>query len=351
MVRSHLVLIVACFLLFGPGISMAASTAGDVALSGTAFIYYEDNQMPGNTTAAKFDISRVYLDFKKALEGNAAVRVTTDIERINPVTKVSPETTDGRFDLFLKYAYFELNSLNIPLIGLNTLMLGQSSTHWTGVVENFWKFRYIQKTMMDYFGIFTTADLGLAAKGQLNAIGPVNYHATLMNGSGFKAAETNPEKNFAVTFSGDPLTLDKSNKISAALGVYVKDVPVDGKSPNHGETSDLYNSINGLAAWQFTNIGNGVLFAEYMLGNNAGSLSDGLSVGGQYEIWPSVNLLARVDDYDPSADQSNDHRVLDIFGVEYKWGTDVRMALDWQCETTGDAPVSKKTSLHTEVKW
>lgn len=338
------------FLFLALPIAVFAETT-PVEMSGTAFIYYEDDQMSGSTVPAKFDIGRVYLDFKKALDRSSSVRVTTDIERIYPVTMVSPEVTDGRFDLFLKYAYFELGNPGVPFIGLNSVLVGQSSTHWTGMVENFWKYRYIQKTMTDYFGIFTTADLGLAAKGQFNALIPISYHATLMNGSGFKNAETNPEKNIAVTFSGDPFVLDKTNKVTTALGVYVKDVPLDGKSVDHGETADLYNSINGLVGWQFSNIGNGILFAEYFVANNAGGLSNGLSLGGQYEIYPDVNILARVDDYDPDMLLGSDQKILDIIGLEYKWGANIRMALDWQAGTTGDEVATKKMSVHSEVKW
>ena len=43
--------------------------------------------------------------------------------------------------------------------------------------------------------------------------------------------------------------------------------------------------------------------------------------------------------------------MLDIVGLEYKWGSNIRMALDWQAGTTGDDVVTKKISLHSEVKW
>ncbi|MBU0573186.1 MAG: hypothetical protein ABIJ26_08430 [Candidatus Margulisiibacteriota bacterium] len=322
------------------------------SVSGRAYISYT-NDLKDNGAPSAFDISRVYLDVKKKLDRGADARFTTDIARESLLKDTSGKTATYYY-VYLKYAYFGLN--NIPLseflpLGVPyslTLRVGQSATHWIDYMQNYWTFRYVAKTMTDHYKLFTSADLGVAALGSLDlallgvpGLGQINYHATFMNGSGYKEAEGNPEKNFAIRLDSVPYSYN-SGKVTVGLGAYAQDVSING-----GDNDGLFKSLNLMAAWDFSFPGNGRLFTEYARATKI----EGLSAGGQYEFLPDWVVFGRIDSYDKDMSKSGDTYGLNIYGVEYKWGKNIRLALDYQNETQKGADKTKILALHSEVKW
>lgn len=320
------------------GFAFADVTVGDLAkstvVSGRFFIGFEDGQLSGNKP--EFVVSRAYIDLKRDIDSNMAVRLTTDVDRSGTIEG------DTRYEVFLKYAYFDFKNLGVPVIGLDTLRAGQSPTNWINIVENYWNYRYVQKTMMDYFGVYSTADLGVSALGSLNLGVPgltkVDYQGTIMNGSGYKSAETNYQKDYALSFKTDAISWGEKDKVSAAVDYYIKDL---------GGAVSPITVVNALFAVQSTFPARWILFAEY--GNPTDKL--GFSVGGQYEVLPKVNLFGRLDSFDPNTNVNGNEKNLDIGGLEYGFSDSVKMSLDYQNELTAGTDTMKKASVHFDIKW
>ncbi|MEA3493513.1 MAG: hypothetical protein U9R38_03895 [Candidatus Margulisiibacteriota bacterium] len=318
-------------------------------VAGRAYIYYQKDLLDDSVN--KFDISRVYLDYKKKLNQDTAVRFTTDIGRETYVEAVDfsgqDVDTDTRMQVYLKYAYFDIGGLNVPYIGLQTLRVGQSATHWIDFMQKNWKFRYVAKTMTDKYKLFSSADLGLAALGTLDFadfeipyLNKVSYHALLMNGSGYKKAESNGGKDIGLTLKTEPVRWGKKDYITTAVGFLVEDVPLSSL-----DTSGLAKKATAMVSYAFSKPAKGIAYAEYA--NQLESTNGGLSVGGQYQVCQDTNAFARIDNYK----KSGSDYVLRIAGVEYNWGKNVKLALDYQHETKNSADNSKKVAIHTRIKW
>ena len=312
------------------GLEKKAGKSADI--HGRAYIYYIDDQL--GISNPQFDISRIYLDFKNDLDKNSSVRLTTDIARESYL--ITTTEADTRVHVYMKYAYWQLSNLSVPFVGINQIRFGMSATHWIDFMQKFWRFRYIEKTITDQRNMFPSSDLGIAAFGSI--IPGIDYHATVMNGPGYKKAEDNGYKDVAITFKANPLSWGNKDKITAAVGLHLDDT---GK-PGQVSTTTV------MAGWQFSQPANGILFAEY------GAATDdeiAFSVGGDYEVIPNVSLFARMDNYDPNTQNSSDEKNLDIVGIEYNWGKNVKIAFDYQVGLTGGNEDVKTIAIHSRVKW
>lgn len=334
-----------------------AARKSSASISGKVFIGYEQNQVP-NGTIPQFSLSRAYLDFKNSFSRDTAVRVTTDIERVTIMTTTNDATkADTRYDVFLKYAYFDLNNLGVPFVGLNTLRLGQAPTFWIDYMEKFWNYRYVQKTMTDYYSLFTSADIGVSALGLLNfadlgipGLNQIEYASTYMNGTGYKKPDNNYEKDFALRVNTSPLSWVDGNgnlgKVTVGLGYF------SGSRDQSALTSWL-NCVTAMMALESQWPAKAVLFAELASPNmvEKGITGQGISAGGQYEIIPDLNVFARFDGYADDVTKMRALKQLSIAGLEYCFGDNVKLALDQQQEFQSGGLTTQKYSLHSQVMW
>jgi hypothetical protein len=96
------------------------------------------------------------------------------------------ESSD-KLDPFLKDAYVRWKRSG------HSLYLGISGTPIWGVVEPFWGYRSVEKTVLDLQKLGSSRDFGVAFKGRFDEAGKVRYHAMFGTGSGTKG-ETNKGK-------------------------------------------------------------------------------------------------------------------------------------------------------------
>jgi len=317
-------------------ISSLKEIARDRAASvhGRAYIYYEKDTIGKSGIPNRFEIGRVYLDYKNKFDQNSSVRVTSDVSR-----------TQDKLDLYLKYAYFEFNNIDSPSLGLKTVRIGQSPTHWIGMIEKQWRFRYVAKTLTDQYGYFDSADLGVSVLGtidlsRLNIPFNVDYHTILMNGQGYQAAEINSGKDIGLTLKAEPLYFGKADKVITAAGVLAEDVDLSSL-----DLTDSDKKLSALISYQFSNPEKGIVFVEYA--NQLQSEDGGISIGGNYQFIKETNIFARLDNFR----KSGDDYIQRILGVEYKWNKNIRAAFDFKQEIKNKATSSKILALHSQVSW
>ncbi len=99
--------------------------------------------------------------------------------------------SDGKIGVAVKAAYLKVRSA-IPRGDFSFGMLDTPTWYES---EDFWQYRSIEKTLADFRGIGTRADLGAALKGYLDDQHRLGYFAMLGNGTGQKP-ETNRYKKY-----------------------------------------------------------------------------------------------------------------------------------------------------------
>ena len=147
-------------------------------LSGTSFggkIYIDGSNIfqkrDGVDTDAKgfgFDIKRFYFSATHKFDDTWSVNLTTDFKY---------DSSAGKSNLFVKKAFAHGNFY--PLFKLRA---GSADMPWIPYVEHLYGFRYVEKTILDRFGLANSADVGLHALGKQ---GSIDYQASIVNGASY----------------------------------------------------------------------------------------------------------------------------------------------------------------------
>ena len=99
-----------------------------------------------------FDIKRAYFQYTDDISDELFFKIRFDVGR-------DSDGDDTKLSAYIKNAYVDWNcswggKLSMGLIGTNTY----------GVQENTWGYRFIEKSVLDKFGMTNTADFGICKK-------------------------------------------------------------------------------------------------------------------------------------------------------------------------------------------
>jgi len=314
-------------------IDKVKSDNNDAKVGGVIFFNFQNYLQNAGANLNGFNVERAYVDFKKKLDGGAAVRVTLDVARIS--TALDAAKTSQQLYNFLKYAYVELPILDNSTIGI-TGKLGLQQTVWIDWADKILNLRYIVKSLVDNEGVMSSADFGVGAAGKLKVgtMPDVEYQATYLNGSGYKNAEADNKKNFGLRLNSNLLDFADNGKL--ILGVWGQAI---------GMTNDLLTGTTkqtgALLAFKHSL---GTVYGEYLYGTGI----SGYSVGAVCQLMQKWNAFVRMDNYDPNRDKANDQLDRSFYGVTYDWNKDVKLALDVQNVAGGSAAATsagKATSI------
>jgi hypothetical protein len=158
----------------------------------------------GGKNPNRFDIARVYLNFRMPAGERGSIRATTDIYQ-NAV----PGGYYNGWSLRFKYAYFQYDATK-TLFGVDGLaMVARVGMLHNVVVEHmdsYWP-RWMSQNAVETHGFFASADMGAAALVTLPKRRGEMYF-TVLNGNGYTAAETDRFKDVAARFSWTPFAND-----------------------------------------------------------------------------------------------------------------------------------------------
>ncbi len=129
-------------------------------------------------------IRRVYFQLDNDLSIKYATRVRLEIDG-------KSLTSDGKVGANVKAAYVLAKSA----ISRGDFYLGMLSTPTYEFAEGFWQYRSIEKTLADFRGIGSSADMGVELKGAFDPDHHFSYSAMIGNGPGQKP-EDNRYKKF-----------------------------------------------------------------------------------------------------------------------------------------------------------
>jgi len=132
-----------------------------------------------------FQIRRVYFQ----LDNDLSIKYSTRF-RLEADSKAL--TSDGKIGVFVKAAYIQAKNV-IPrgnfLFGIFTTSTFENS-------EEFWAYRSVEKTIADYRGLSSSADLGAQMKGWVGDSHKIGYAVMLGNGIGTKPEDNRYKKAY-----------------------------------------------------------------------------------------------------------------------------------------------------------
>ena len=158
----------------------------------------------GGESPNRFDLGRVYLNFRMPAGDRAGIRVTTDLYQ---------NTGGGGYyagwAVRLKYAFLQYDFTR-KLLGVDGLSatgrIGMLQTVMVDHVDSYWP-RFMSQNALETHGFFASADLGVSTLVTLPKRRGEAY-VTLVNGGGYAAAETDRFKDVAARFSWTPFAND-----------------------------------------------------------------------------------------------------------------------------------------------
>ena len=139
-----------------------------------------------------FSIRRVYFTFESTISKDIKTRFRLESAHgdFGSTSKITP---------FVKHAYLEWSNL----VPNHKLYIGIAETNAFKNTEDLWGYRSIEKTAMDLNKISSSADMGVALKGDLSL--KVHHWLTLMNGTGYGSAEVDKYKKIGYAFWVTPV--------------------------------------------------------------------------------------------------------------------------------------------------
>ena len=285
---------------------------GQVKLSGLMFgdLFYNVNSLDSSKKDVNgFNFRRIYITADYTIS-----------ERFSSRFRMESSITNGQnIGVFVKDAWLKWKDI---FKGSN-LVIGMSPTPAFDVSEGEWGYRSLEKTILDYFGIVSSRDIGIDLMGKFDEKGSVKYWLKIGNGSGNKPEtdkynryygmlQFNPTDNFIITIYGDynsmPQKKDvydgqmKNNSAFVAAGF------IDfkqGKTFSVGAEGFLKSQQNNFSA------------AGGALESQSGF---GISVWAKALLQDNIGIVGRYDIYDPNSDETakNDTQGLIIAAVDFK---------------------------------
>jgi hypothetical protein len=161
----------------GHGYNAAGSDTARTNIDGSTFSNGLPRVIGRDLNGAQ--IRRVYFQ----LDNDLSIRVAT---RFRLEADSKELTSGGKIGVFVKAAYVQVKDV----LPRGNLLLGMTNTPTFENSEEFWGYRSIEKTIVDYRGLASSSDLGVNLKGFVDDGHRIGYSAMVGDGTGQK-----PEDN------------------------------------------------------------------------------------------------------------------------------------------------------------
>ena len=184
----------------------------------------------GGKKPNRFDLQRVYLNFRMPAGEKGSIRATTDIFQ-----NTGGGGYYGGWTVRMKYAYFQYDVTKSLFgaegLGMNA-KVGMIQNVIIDHVDTFWP-RWLSQDAVETYGFFSSADMGVGSTITLPKRRGEAY-VTIMNGSGYTAAETDRFKDIAARFSWTPFANDSGLLRTLAISPWYSKGRGAGLFPNGG---------------------------------------------------------------------------------------------------------------------
>jgi len=240
-------------------------------------------------------------------------------------------TSGGKLGVFVKTAYLQVKNI-APRANF---FFGELSTPTFENSEEFWQYRSIEKTIVDFRGISPSSDLGVELKGFADGGHKIGYSAMVGDGQGQKP-ENNRYKRYYLSL---PLSPIRDLKVEPY---------VDYEPGFAGADKALYKLFAG---YELKKGAVGAEIVDQVVHSRTGPNTEpfGLSVFGRMAPSPTLGAYARYDRWQPNTRAAN--RVdsdLIIAGLDWQPYKDVHVmpnveATQYRARGTAIAPAHHDT--------
>lgn len=259
-----------------------------------------------------FWFRRIYFTYNRDITSNFSTRLRLEMDSDGSFSNQGIKMTPVVKDAYLKWKKEG-----------HEIIAGISGTPTWGMVEDVWRYRSIEKSPLDLYGMGSSRDLGLSFKGSLLPEGSLNYHFMLGNGNSNRANEINPGKKWM-------LSLGYNLTESLLVEVY-------GDYDDRNGDNDRY-TIQVFGAYETETFSFGALFARQTRQNVAlsGDMDVQLaSVFSHFDIAGRTRGYLRLDRAFEGVPGTDDNDYLPILssvpstflttGVDYSLGEDIHL--------------------------
>ncbi len=218
MIVKNLVIALSAILSFA-GLVDAQSVSKIDGLVYADYYYNFQNNVAAEQDRNAFAFRRIYFTFENNISKDFKVRfrLESDHDKYGTTNKINP---------FVKHAYLEWSNL----IPQHKLYFGIEETNAFKNSENCWGYRSIEKTIMDLNKISSSADMGVALKGDLSET--VHHWLTIFNGTGYGSSEIDRFKKIGYAFW-----------ITPAKGLIMEGyADYEDQNPNEAQTATILSS-------------------------------------------------------------------------------------------------------------
>ena len=289
---------------------------GPIKLSGLMFgdLYYNANAIKAEDKDVNgWQFRRIYFTADYTISDAFSSRFRLEADQ-------SAQVQNKKIAVFVKDAWLKWKDV----FDGSDLVVGISPTPAFDVSESVWGYRSLEKTIMDYYGIVPSRDLGIDLKGKIDGEGMVKYWVKLGDNSG-NTAETNkykryygqlqfkPSSDFQVTLYGDYASnSQKADSVSGTTKDNGAFVFAGFVNYNVGKTFSI-----GLEAFMKSQSNNYYDAPGQELMSQSGL---GISAWATFALTEKISLVGRYDSYDPNTASSakNDANSLIVAAVDFK---------------------------------
>jgi len=277
-----------------------------------------DGNGPIGKTLDGFQIRRAYFQLDNDLSVKYSTRFRLEMDG-------KELTSGGKLGVFVKNAYLQVRSL----IPRGNFFFGEITTPTFENSEEFWQYRSIEKTIVDFRGT-PSSDLGVELKGFADPDHKIGYSAMIGNGQGQKP-ENNRNKRLYFAL---PLNLVRDLKIEPYA---------DYEHGLNGADKALYKLFAG---YEFKKVAIGAEVLDQVIHSRTVPNSEprGFSSFARMTPSPTLGAFARYDRWEPNKRAAN--RVdqdLMIGGLDWQPYKDVHVmpnveATKYRAKGTATAP-------------
>jgi hypothetical protein len=288
--------------------------------SGQIFANYSWNTTGTEATERfnSFALKRWYFTVNSSLSEQVGFRGTTDVK-----------PSDTGYTVIVKYAYIDWAVQ--PWLGLRA---GVQQTGWQNYVNNVWGYRGVAKTMAQYQGHLSMADLGATLTADLpNGVGQAALG--VLNGQGYRSVEANRFKDVTARLRLTPFT-DGMHALAPLQvgGHYYEGHYTDGQTRQRWGGIVAYRGGRYTVAVNYEQRKDGAVRGRGVSGFGTARLVTVPQLG-------TFTLLGLMDVYridDPSGAAGEEQRVRSIVGLAYQPADGFTLSLDYQ-QNHADAPI------------
>lgn len=223
-----------------------------------------------------FWIRRAYLTFDKQL--NDAIDMRFRFE----MNSAGDFTTKKKLTPFIKDAW-----VRWKYTGNHRALVGIQPSPTKEVLERFWGYRSVEKTLLDLQKWGDSRDFGVGFDGNIDSQNKLRYHFMLGNGSGY-SSDTNAGKKTLLSLAYYPS--------DSFIFEFYNDYE---KLPNSSHRRTLQGFVGYQKDWGRL----GVQYARQIRTGSSDLALDSVSVFGVYNLSPRADLIGRFDRmFDPNPD-------------------------------------------------